>query len=139
MNTTGQHYARDLRRYYHMPVTQISLTVVLSLFIMAVFIVLALRPTIIAIVKLQKTIGEARITGQQLESKISDLEKVAIEGIKNFEGFLKEIGLPTRLEQAGIHDDRIEEMASKCTESGPIGEFMKLEYQDVLNIYKLAL
>jgi hypothetical protein len=30
-------------------------------------------------------------------------------------------------------------MASKCTEGGPVGEFMKLEYQDVLNIYKLAL
>jgi alcohol dehydrogenase YqhD (iron-dependent ADH family) len=68
-----------------------------------------------------------------------DLEKVALEGIKNFEDFLKEIGLPTRLEQIGIHDDRIEEMASKCTEGGPIGSFMKLEYQDVLNIYKLAL
>jgi alcohol dehydrogenase YqhD (iron-dependent ADH family) len=68
-----------------------------------------------------------------------DLEKVALEGIKNFEDFLKEIGLPTRLEQIGIRDDRLEEMASKCTESGPIGGFMKLEYQDVLNIYKLAL
>jgi alcohol dehydrogenase len=68
-----------------------------------------------------------------------DLERAALEGIKNFEDFLKEIGLPTRLEQIGIHDDRIEEMASKCTEGGPVGEFMKLEYQDVLNIYKLAL
>jgi alcohol dehydrogenase YqhD (iron-dependent ADH family) len=67
-----------------------------------------------------------------------DLEKAAREGIKNFEDFLKEIGLPTRLEQIGIHNDRFEEMASKCTEGGPIGQFMKLEYQDVLNIYKLA-
>jgi len=69
----------------------------------------------------------------------NDLEKVALEGIKNFEDFLKEIGLPARLEQIDIHADRLEEMASKCTEGGPIGEFMKLEYQDVLNIYKLAL
>jgi alcohol dehydrogenase YqhD (iron-dependent ADH family) len=68
-----------------------------------------------------------------------DLEKVALEGIKNLEDFYKEIGLPTQLKQIGIHNDRLEEMASKCTESGPIGEFMKLEYQDVLNIYKLAL
>jgi len=29
-------------------------------------------------------------------------------------------------------------MAAKCVESGPIGNFMKLGYQDVLNIYKLA-
>jgi alcohol dehydrogenase YqhD (iron-dependent ADH family) len=68
-----------------------------------------------------------------------DLEKAALEGIKNFEDFLKEIGLPTRLEQINIHEDRIEEMASKCTEGGSIGEFMKLGYKDVLNIYKLAL
>ena len=68
-----------------------------------------------------------------------DLEKVALEGIKSLEDFFKEIGLPTRLEQIGIHDDRFEEMASKCVESGPIGEFMKLGYQDVLNIYKIAL
>jgi hypothetical protein len=68
-----------------------------------------------------------------------DLEKVALEGIKNLEDFYKEIGLPTRLKQIGISNDRLEEMASKCTEGGPIGEFMKLKYQDVLNIYKLAL
>lgn len=68
-----------------------------------------------------------------------DLEKVALEGIKNLEDFFKEIGLPTRLEQIDIHNDRFEEMATKCIEGGPIGEFMKLEYQDVLNIYKLAL
>jgi alcohol dehydrogenase len=68
-----------------------------------------------------------------------DLEKAALEGIKNYEDFLREIGLPTRLGQIGIHDDRLEEMASKCTEGGPIGGFMKLAYQDVLNIYKLAL
>ncbi len=68
-----------------------------------------------------------------------DLEKVALDGIKNFEDFLTEIGLPTRLSQIGIHNDRIEEMASKCTEGGSIGAFMKLEYQDVLNIFKMAL
>jgi len=77
MNTTSQHYARDLRRYYRMPATQMSLTLVLSLLIMAVFIVLALRPTIVAIVKLQKTIMESRKTVQQLESKVSDLEKAS--------------------------------------------------------------
>jgi alcohol dehydrogenase len=68
-----------------------------------------------------------------------DLEKVALEGIRNFEDFLKEIQLPTRFEQIGIHNDRLAEMASKCTEGGTVGEFMKLGYQDVLNIYKLAL
>lgn len=68
-----------------------------------------------------------------------DFEKVALEGIKNYEDFLLEIGLPTRLGQIGITGDRLEEMASKCTEGGPVGAFMKLGYQDVLNIYKMAL
>jgi len=39
---------------------------------------------------------------------LDDLGKMAIEGIKNYEDFLKEIGLPSRLGQIGIHDDSLE-------------------------------
>jgi len=68
-----------------------------------------------------------------------NLEKAATEGINALESFYKETGLPTRLNQLGIGSDRFEEMASKCTEKGPIGQFMKLDFRDVLSIYKLAL
>jgi len=68
-----------------------------------------------------------------------DLEKAALEGIKALEDFYTQTGLPTKLSRIGIGSERFEEMASKCTEGGPVGEFVKLSYQDVLNIYKLAL
>lgn len=77
MKTTNQHYARDLRRYYRLPATQVSLTVVLSLLIVAGFVAFALRPTMVAIVTLKKTIVESRKTLQQLENKVVNLQKAA--------------------------------------------------------------
>jgi len=67
-----------------------------------------------------------------------DLERMALEGIKRFEDFLKRIGLKTRLSEISISDDRFKEMAKKCTENGPVGSFVKLGKEDVLNIYNLA-
>lgn len=67
-----------------------------------------------------------------------DLEGMALEGIKRFEDFLKRIGLKTRLSEISISDDRFKEMAKKCTENGPVGSFVKLGKEDVLNIYNLA-
>lgn len=44
------------------------------------------------------------------------------------------------LEELGIPDDRLEEMADKCTNNGTkqIGNFKKLGREDVLNILKMA-
>ncbi len=77
MNTRSQHYARDLRRYYRLPATQVSLTLVLSVVIISVFVVFALRPTLVAIVSLRKTLTESRKTLAQLEAKTSNLERAA--------------------------------------------------------------
>ncbi|HZK34647.1 MAG TPA: iron-containing alcohol dehydrogenase [Bacillota bacterium] len=67
-------------------------------------------------------------------------EKTALEGIKRMEQFLSSIGLPVTLEELGIKDDRLEEMADKCTSGGTrqVGGFVKLNKEDVLEIYKLA-
>ena len=67
-----------------------------------------------------------------------DLEGMALEGIKRFEDFLKRIGLKTMLSEISISDDRFKEMAKKCTENGPVGSFVKLGKEDLLNIYNLA-
>ncbi len=64
--------------------------------------------------------------------------KMAIEGIKRLENFYKDIGLPTRLNEINIASDRFEEMAEKCVGRGPIGNFMKLNKKDIVNIYKIA-
>jgi hypothetical protein len=47
--------------------------------------------------------------------------------------------MPVTLEELDIPADRLEEMAQKATENGPIGNFVNLDTEDVLKIYKSAL
>lgn len=79
MKSSTQRYSQDLRRYYRMPAVQVSLTLVLSLFVMAIFILFALRPTIVTIVTLKKTIVESEKTLQQLSAKMTNLQKSSIQ------------------------------------------------------------
>ncbi len=65
-------------------------------------------------------------------------EKMAIEGIKRLESFYKDMGLPTRLNELNIQDDRFEEMAEKCIDRGMPGNFVKLNKKDIISIYKIA-
>ena len=66
-------------------------------------------------------------------------ESIVLEGIKRFGDFFKEIGLPTTLKELNIGDDKFEEMALKELQWGPIGNFMKLQKEDIINIFKLAM
>lgn len=75
MNLPSRRYTQDLRRYYRMPAVQVSLTLVLSLFVIAGFITFALRPTILSVVALRKTIAESQKTLQILLVKVSSLQK----------------------------------------------------------------
>lgn len=79
MKLPTQQYSRDLRKYYRLPSVQVSLTLVLSLFVMAAFIIFALRPTIVAIVTLRATIVESRATLQQLDNKVTNLERASTQ------------------------------------------------------------
>jgi alcohol dehydrogenase YqhD (iron-dependent ADH family) len=65
-------------------------------------------------------------------------ERMALEGIRRMKSYFKEIGLPVSLKELGIPDDRLEEMAAKGTEAGPLGNFKKLYKDDVLEILRLA-
>lgn len=65
-------------------------------------------------------------------------ERTALEGIRRLEAFFKSIGLPTTLEELGVPRDRLEEMAKKSTEKGPLGSFVKLGAAEVLSIYRRA-
>jgi len=67
-------------------------------------------------------------------------EDIAREGINRLEIFLKSIGLAVTLREMGVPSDRLEEMADKCTQSGlkTVGNFVKLNRTDVLDILKLA-
>jgi alcohol dehydrogenase YqhD (iron-dependent ADH family) len=68
-------------------------------------------------------------------------ERTALEGIKRLKEFFGSIGLPVSLRELDIKDDRIDEMASKCTCSGERteGNFVRLSTEDVVNILRLAM
>jgi alcohol dehydrogenase YqhD (iron-dependent ADH family) len=67
-------------------------------------------------------------------------EAIALEGINRMIEFFKKIGLPVTLKDAGITEDKYAEMADKCTNFGKwtVGNFVKLNREDIVNIYKLA-
>ncbi len=70
-----------------------------------------------------------------------DLYKQAKRGIDALEAFYHSLGLSTRLSQIGISESDLPKMAKTVTNNNAktIGHFVPLNYDDVLNIYKLAL
>ncbi|MBM7870786.1 alcohol dehydrogenase YqhD (iron-dependent ADH family) [Clostridium pascui] len=74
-----------------------------------------------------------------VEIDINNLEATALEGIERTKAYFKKIGMPVSLTEANVPSDRFEEMASKGTENGPLGNFVKLHKEDIVNIFNLAL
>ena len=74
-----------------------------------------------------------------VDPDFKDLEWTARQGIKKTKEFFSSIGMPVTLAELDIPADRLEEMAKKATENGPIGNFVSLDTEDVLNIYQSAL
>jgi len=66
-------------------------------------------------------------------------EYVALMGIRYLEDFYTEIGLPIRLSEINIDLNKIEEMAEKVVIRGPVGNLVKLDKDDAINIYLLAI
>lgn len=65
-------------------------------------------------------------------------EATALEGIRKFEEFLKDIDMPITFSEAGIATDDFELMAEKATKGSAVGRFVKLYKKDVLEILKLS-
>ena len=65
-------------------------------------------------------------------------EQIVLEGIRRLENFYKGIGLPITLKELDINSEKFDEMATKCAIFGSIGNLMKLNKDDIINIYKLA-
>ena len=63
---------------------------------------------------------------------------VAHEGIKKTAAFFKSLKLGASLQEIGVKPDRLEEMARRATSRKALGNFKKLEYQDVLDILQAA-
>jgi hypothetical protein len=67
-------------------------------------------------------------------------EATAREGIKRLEAFFHSLGLGTKLADLGVGSDRLDEMASKCTDGGKrtVGNFVKLDQKAVRAILEAA-
>ncbi len=77
-----------------------------------------------------------------IQGSYREPERLAYEGILALEQFSKRIGLPTRLSELGIDDSEFEFMAKRACgykPDGKLGCVEKLDWQDVMEIYKLAL
>jgi len=75
-----------------------------------------------------------------VEMDVFNPEKVALEGIARLEAFIHSLGIGTKLVDLGITDDRIEEMADKCTDGDTrtVGNFVKLDRKGVGAVLRLA-
>jgi len=67
-----------------------------------------------------------------------DLMRTALEGIARLERFFASIGMPVRLRELGVTDDRFEEMALKTTggDTHTIGNFVALRAGDCVKVYQ---
>ncbi|WP_461207453.1 iron-containing alcohol dehydrogenase [Clostridium sp. DL1XJH146] len=76
-----------------------------------------------------------------IEYNFDDIEETALKGIKALEDFYVSIGMPIRLKDAGIEDNRFEEMAAKATgnNSFTLGNFKKVNKEDIIKIYELCV
>lgn len=66
-------------------------------------------------------------------------EQIGLEGIEALRSFWDSIGAPKTLKDYDIDDSEIDNMADKAVRFGPFGNFRKLDREDVVEIYKMAL
>jgi len=67
-------------------------------------------------------------------------EEICLEGIRSVENFYKSVGMPVSFKEAGFPTDQFKELAKMVYEetNNSFGNIMKLNEEDVYNIYKLA-
>lgn len=75
-----------------------------------------------------------------IEIDVRDIEGTAFKGIIALENFFKSVNMPTKLSEVNINGDNFELMANKATgnDKYKIGSFVKLDKNDIVNIYNLA-
>lgn len=73
-----------------------------------------------------------------VDSDLGHKKAIALEGVKRLEDFFTEIGLVTSLSELDVPNDRFEEMAEKSVSFGGIGNFKRLNKEDVLQILEMS-
>lgn len=77
--------------------------------------------------------------GRNIFSLEGNDEEVAVESINRTKEFFDEIGSPTSLKQVDVDEDEIEKLTENASLRTPIGVLMKLNKDDMREIYKLAI
>lgn len=89
--------------------------------------------------KFPKRFAQYAVRVWNLDAYFDSIEKLAFEGIKKTEGFLKSIGMPLRLSEIKVSSDRFDEIASNTTSGRDyVGNLIKLYRKDILDILNLA-
>ncbi len=78
-----------------------------------------------------------------VEGSFRQQDDLIEDAIDKLSDFYRLMGLPQTLEELGVAEDQLETMAKKSTgeafgKETPLGNFKKLKWQDVLNIYNLC-
>jgi len=73
-----------------------------------------------------------------VDTNTEAFEGIALEGAARLKSYFRALGIPTSLRELGVSSDRFGEMAKKCTERGPVGNFVRLYEEDVMEIFRLA-
>ena len=65
----------------------------------------------------------------------------ALAGIRATEDFYKSLGMPSSLKELGVEEERLEEMAVKCTNMGKrtLPGIRELGKEEMMEIYRMAM
>jgi alcohol dehydrogenase YqhD (iron-dependent ADH family) len=74
-----------------------------------------------------------------VDPKGKSASEAGLEGIQKLREFWDSIGAPSRLADYDIDDSKLDLMADKAMIYGEFGNFTKLNYEDVLSIYRESL
>lgn len=69
-----------------------------------------------------------------------DPKSTALEGVRRTASFFRQLGLPPSLTELGIEASCFPEVAKRCTHNGQmtVGNFVKLDAEDIVNILEIA-
>lgn len=72
---------------------------------------------------------------------IGSQKEIAKDGIARLVDFYQQLNMPVSFSDANIPSDRLEEMAKKATANNTctVGNYVKLQAEDIVEIYKLSL
>lgn len=86
----------------------------------------------------QKRFVQFAIRVWSVDFSMMQEEVIVQEGIERLVKFFQGLGLSTTLRELGIGDEKFQEMAEKTVDRGPVGNFVKLDKEDVVQILNIA-